>query len=267
MSFDLRLRYHLLHAFDETGRAMFGPEWTGSEAWARERADADMVRAQRRSIIDQLNSLRIRIEDLERVEVDETDSEMRRERGDQFRHMYDERERLKRSLHDLPVLDDSFIRDSDMFKRRCAVEDELREAFRSGDLMLLQGCSTVVEWDRWANSTDFQVNYALSMIRSSNSLQIAARRGPGFVRRVEFDTWIKRFGIMPDGSGSLESDAQARNWLRAEVAKTNGKKRMKKSEYYLEAKREIPDLGRRAFERAWANEAPGHWSKSGPIKK
>ena len=175
------------------------------------------------------------------------------------------RERLQKSLHDLPEVTDSWIADAEQFQRRCTVENTLREAFQGGDLTLLHGPSTVVEWDRWANSTDFRVYYGLSMIRAPKHPYFATRRAPGLVKRVQFDEWIKRFGVDPEDEGNLTPGAQCINWLRNEVAK--GPKQKTKDAYRIVAMAEIFGLTNREFDRCWANETPPNWKASGPLRR
>lgn len=262
--FTLRLFYPLLHVFDETGRAMYGHDWTSWEAWARDYGDPDETRLASKAIIDAINELPAKLAELSQVFVDQSDHDAVNEQGAKFQAIYTERERLHQSLHELPEISDSWIKDAETFKRRRTVEDTLREAFQAGDLTLLHGPSTVVEWDKWANSTDFRVYYGLSMIRAPKHPHFATRRAPGLIKRTEFDYWIKRFGLDPKGEESLTPSAQCINWLRNEVAK--GPKQKAKDAYRLAAMAEISGLSRREFNRCWANETPSNWKASGPLR-
>jgi hypothetical protein len=263
--FTLRVFYPLLHVFDETGHAMYGRAWTSWEAWARDYGDPDATRLARKATIDALNELPAKEAELALVVVDQSDFEAVNEQGAKFQVIYAERKRLKQSLHELPEISDSWIADAEKFQRRCSVENTLREAFRAGDLTLLHGPSTVVEWDKWANSTDFRVYYSLSMIRAPNHPHFATRRAPGLIKRTEFDQWIKRFGIKPEGEESLTPGAQCINWLREEVAE--GPKQKTKDAYRIAAMAKIYGLTRREFNRCWANETPANWKASGPLRK
>jgi hypothetical protein len=263
--FTLRLFYPLLHVFDETGRAMYGQDWTSWEAWARDYGDPDETRLARKGIIAALNELPAKLAELAQVVVDQSDYEAVNEQGAKYQAIYAERERLKQSLHELPEISDSWIADSEKFQRRCSVENTLREAFQAGELTLLHGPSTVVEWDKWANSTDFRVYYGLSMIRAPKNPHFATRRAPGLIKRTEFDQWIKQFGVDPEGEGSLTPSAQCINWLRSEIAK--GPKQKTKDAYRIVAMAEIFGLTRREFDRCWANETPSDWKASGPLRR
>lgn len=263
-SFTLRLFYPLLHVFDETGRAMYGNEWTSWEAWARDYGNPEETKVKRRAIVDALNALPEQEIALAQIVVDQSDHEAVQEQGERFRAVYAERERLHNELHELPEVHDSWIKDHKAFQRRLTVEATLRDAFRQGDLTLLFGPSTVVEWDRWANSTDFRVYFCLSMIRAPKNQNFGTRRAAAFIKRVEFDEWIKQFDVRPEGDGRLTPKAQCTNWLRAEVAK--GPKRMTKDELRAAAMAEISGLSWQEFDRCWANEVPQTWKRSGPFK-
>jgi hypothetical protein len=263
--FTLRLFYPLLHVFDETGRAMYGQDWTSWEAWARDYGDPDETRLARKGIIAALNELPAKLAELAQVFVDQSDYEAVNQQGAKYQAIYDERERLQKSLHDLPEVTESWIADAEQFQRRCTVENTLREAFQAGDLTLLHGPTTVVEWDKWANSTDFRVYYGLSMIRAPKHPYFATRRAPGLIKRVQFDEWIKRFGVHPERDGGLSPKAQCINWLRAEIAK--GPKSQNKDEFRAAAMAVVSGLSWDEFDRCWANEVPPSWKRSGPMRK
>ncbi|WP_208347866.1 hypothetical protein [Pseudaestuariivita rosea] len=264
-TFTLSLFYPLLHAFDETGRAMFRSEWTSWEAWARDYGDPDETRQKRRAIFDALNVLVGRENALTQVFVDQSDKEAAAIQNHKFQAIYKEQERLKLELHELPQVQDNWIKDHKAFQRRSRVEAELRDAFKQGELTLLFGPSTIVDWKRWANSTDFRVYFCLSMIRAPKNQLFGTRRAAALINRVEFDEWIKRFGVVPEGDGGLTAKAQCTNRLRAEVAK--GQKRKTKDQYRAEMMDQIPGLSRRQFDRCWADETPDSWKVSGPFRK
>jgi len=262
--FSLRLFYPLLHVFDETGRAMHGNSWSGAEAWARDFGDPDVTKQERRAIIEALNALPEREHALAQIAVDQSDYEAVQAQGEKFQAIYAEREKLYQELHDLPEVHDTWIKDHEAFQRRLTVEATLRDAFKQGDLTLLFGPSTVVEWERWANSTDFRVYFCLSMIRAPKNQYFGTRRAAALIKQVEFDEWIKRFGVLPEANGSLTPKAQCINWLRAEIAKG---KRYERDEYQHMALATIAGLSGREFKRVWANEVPAHWKNPGPLRK
>lgn len=262
--FTLRLFYPLLHVFDETGRAMHGNAWTSWEAWARDYGDPDETKTKRRAISVKINALSGRENSLKQGFVDQSDQEAASAQSEKFQAIYAEREKLYQELHDLPEVHDSWIKDHEAFKRRLTVEASLRDAFKQGDLTLLFGPSTVVEWERWANSTDFRVYFCLSMIRAPKNQYFGTRRAAALIKQVEFDEWIKRFGVLPEADGSLTPKAQCINWLRAEIEKG---KRFERDDYQHMALANIAGLSGREFKRVWGNEVPAHWKNSGPLRK
>ena len=268
LQMDFDSYYTLLHAFDLTGRSMFGKSWEGGEVGAILVEAPDAILERKTSIESRL--LRLREEDHRlqlQAEEDVSDVERNAITQDSNR-VWDERDTLRKELNSLPVVSDSWIDDVDFFKRRQAVEAELRNAFRTSELTIVLYSGRHVAFENWETEPHFVVSFALSIVvlppRARGGR--GPRRSAGFVRKVELHSWLKRFSENEAMAGELSAEAQCRAWLR-ELAKK--KKEKGKADYRDQALQLFSGLSGRKFDSLWAEDSiiPISWKKPGPVTK
>lgn len=155
MRFDISGHYLLLQAFDLTGRKIFGDEWRGDEAFARDSEDPASVSGERRNIQDRIKTLAASAVPHNAILASHADDEECQKASDALHHINQELGQLKERLAMLPDVTGAWLADHVAFKRRRDIEGKLFEAFRSGDLDLQVGPHEIVQWRSWSRQPDF----------------------------------------------------------------------------------------------------------------
>lgn len=260
MRFDISGHYLLLQAFDRTGRKVFGGEWRGDEAFARDTEDPSGVSGERRNIQDRIKTLAASAEPHNAILASDADEEEHQAASDALHHINQELGQLKERLATLPHVTGSWLADHKAFKRRTDIESKLFEAFRSGDLDLQVGPNEIVQWRNWSRQPDFKVLFSISCVIVPRSHAGQRRRGPAFIQLAAFDKWLGRFAGAATGTEELTPEAQLEVWLRNKIKQP---KKLSKADYKAQAREEIPDLTERAFHRVWSNTVPKSWKQGG----
>jgi len=261
---DQRLLYTLGEAYWRTGFALFGPEWTGYESLFAPQSGIAELRREYRQAINALERAKNQIKDLQRTSfLDETEEDWQLRRQ-QVQEAPDATLRLSQERDQLATLLRGPEEDQEAFDRRRIIECRLIEAFRQNDLTLIYAHSLIVEWDHWAQSGIFKVNFPDSLIYAPHRIT-RRRRATGYLKKSEFDTWLEQqpdILIPPD----LATDEdRAGFWLKQRARKDAAKP--KKAAIYAELEEKFPSLTGRALDRVWASNAPPEWKKPGAGKK
>lgn len=260
MRFDLSTFYLLLQAFDLTGRHLYGNDWRGDEAFARDSEDPSPLSKERQSIQDRIKKLAIAGAPHQAILAVDADEAEHQAASDALHHINQELGQLEERLATLPHLTGAWFADHEAFKRRTDIEGKLFAAFRSGDLNLQVGPNEIVQWRNWSRQPDFKVLFSMSCVIVPRSHANQRRRGPAFVQRVAFNNWLNRFSGAATETHELTPEAQLEVWLREKI---KGPKEFSKPVYRAFAIEEIPDLSARAFDRVWDNVVPENWKRSG----
>jgi len=260
MRFDISGHYLLLQAFDLTGRKIFGDEWRGDEAFARDTEDPSSVSDERQNVQNRIKTLAASTVPHNAILASDADEEEYQASSDALHQINQELGQLKERLATLPHLTGAWLADHEAFKRRTDIEAKLFEAFRSGDMDLQVGPNEIVQWRNWSRQPDFKVLFSMSCVIVPRSHAGQRRRGPAFIQRVAFNNWLNRFSGAATETHELTPEAQLEVWLREKI---KGPKEFSKPVYRAFAIEEIPDLSARAFDRVWDNVVPENWKRSG----
>lgn len=262
MRFDISGYYLLLQAFDLTGRRIFGSEWRGDEAFARDTEDPSSISHERRITQDRIKTLATSAAPYNAILASDADEEEHQKASDALHYLNRETEQLKERLATLPHVTGSWLADHGAFKRRRDIEGKLFEAFRSGDLDLQVGPNEIVQWRNWSRQPDFKVLFSISCVIVPRSHAGQRRRGPAFIQRVAFNNWLNRFADAATGTHEFTPEGQLEVWLRDKVRRFKPKD-FSKPVYRDQALEEIPGLSKRAFDRVWDNVVPDSWKSGG----
>jgi hypothetical protein len=262
LRFDLSNFHSLFEAFDHTGRRLYGEVWQGDEAFARTTKNPEPTRLRRAAIVGELKEIDRQIQHHSQFMKEEFGAEEHQKASDTLGQLYQKQAVLGLEIKDLPHLTDFWIKDHEAFERRLVVESELTDGFKSKEMLLYMGPSTIVEWNSWAREKAFKVYFGLSMIRAPYGDFNSRRRGPALVKREEFAEWLKRFKTQPDHDQPLTSAASCERWLTEQITK-DGTKRHTKDEYRGMAIGKFPGLSARRFDRIWDATVPASWKAPG----
>lgn len=261
-SFHLSPYYFLLQAFDRTGEAMFGGDWSGQEVRARPpEADLRKVQKQRDQIEAQLQDFGAQLDALrEEKTTDFSPLELDR-RGDKLLAIKAAQKDCRRQLMALPDLTNTNNESAERFDRRCAVENELRQAFENEKLLLIAGDGLTVVWKQWVDEPDFTVDFYLSTVTCPADVA-AAGIAPAFVMSEAFDKWVMRFPFGMLGRPVPPLMTQIEDWL-IDAIKDDPQKRISAAEFRTRAKKQFPDAKKAQVETAWNKVAPPSRTRSG----
>lgn len=263
MRFDLSAFYLLLQAFDLTGRHLYGNDWRGDEAFARDNGDPSPLSKERQSIQDRIKNLALAAAPHQAILAVDADEAEHQAASDALHHITREANDLKEQLATLPEVTSSWFADYEAFQRRADVESKICAAFQSGDLSLQVGPYEIVQWRTWSRKPDFEIVFSMSCVRVPASHAGEQRSGPALIPRVAFNKWISRFSGAATGTEELTPEGQLELWLRE---KTKRPKEFSKAEYKAQAFKEVTDLSERSFDRIWANTVPDSWKQSGRLR-
>lgn len=263
-SFHLSPYYFLLQAFDSTGEAMFGKDWSGQEVRARPpETDLRKVQSQQAKLEAQLIELEAQLAallgenatDLSPLETDR--------RGDSLLAIKAAQKECRRQLIALPDLTNTNNESAERFERRCAVEGELRQAFDSSKLSLIAGDGLTVVWSQWVVEPDFAVDFYLSTVTCPASI-VSAGVAPAFVVAEDFDKWVSRFPFGMIGRPVPPLQTRVEDWLKAAIA-DDPHNRITAAEFRDRARAQFSDASKTQVETAWNKVAPP--SRTGPGRK
>ncbi|WP_321831177.1 hypothetical protein [Thalassovita sp.] len=258
--------YLLLDAFDKTGLAMFGKDWTGHEVRAAP-VDPDplSVRAEIEKIEARLEQISLQLSDIHKTPIKELTPGERARQAKDLKALSDEQKDLRCQYAELPDVSDMSDKGSLAFSRRMDVENALKDAFKSGALSLIVAQNTRVEWEVWSAEIGFSVAFFRSLVACPNQL-MNLDTAPGFVVKTEFDRWLYRFQKTNAGIETLSAFAKIEDFLRHEFAKDPDCNTPKQAFKAL-AKENLKDYSRDRFDLVWATVAPAERSKGGRKRK
>ena len=260
---DHRIYYVLSEVYWRTGYALYGDHWTGTETAYRPDCDLDELRQRHKEAAAAFERHQDHARFLSRNIPDQlTDTEYRAHRAeigaaeDAAAAARLERDQLSDALR---------VREQNQryYDRRVSVERRLVRAFTKGELDLIQGTGTIVEWEKWAKHAAFRVSFGKSLIYAPSHL-CNNRRDTGFVARESFDNWL---------SNVFENEVK--------VAKREGADRfVKMQEWFINWIAENPEepgkelsrqqfnkafkpKGKTTFDNLWAALAPPSWKGKG----
>lgn len=262
MRFDLSEFHLLLQAFDIAGRHLYGKDWRGDEAFARDTEDPAAVSEERRDLQNRLKALEASAAPYRAILAADADEDEHQLASDALHHITHEQHQVKESLATLPHVTGSWLADHGAFTRRKAIEAELFGGFRSGDLSLQVGPREIVQWRSWSREPDFKVLFAMSSVILPRSHAGLRRRGPAFVQRAAFNKWLDRFQGADADIDELTPESQLQVWLRDRVNRFKPKE-FSKADYKAKALEDVPGLSKRVFDRIWAETVPDSWKQSG----
>ncbi|MBL4751433.1 MAG: hypothetical protein JKX71_12780 [Amylibacter sp.] len=266
IEFDLTTLYSLFHAFDQTGRRMFGDSWRGIEAFAQRKDDPKATKDERAKIIARIRDLSAQSIPYQTILDLGGSQEETQMASDALYPLHTEERALKEKLTAIPHVTDHWVNDHEAYFRRRRVEDELRTAFDNHDLDLHLGNSSIVEMRSWSKCDGFRIYYGLSMVRVPSQYAGKQRRQPAFIPKAALDKWLTRFGSISSNEAELTPEMRLKIWLEGMVDKYKPKER-KKSDYCTQALNEITGLSKREFDRVWAATVPISWKASGAPEK
>lgn len=254
-SFHLSPYYFLLQAFDRTGEAMFGSDWSGQEVRARPlETDLRKVQKQQADIETQLIKLEAQLVALlEESATDLSPLEMDR-RGDRLLAIKAAQKECRRQLIALPDLTNSNNESAERFERRCAVEGELRQAFDSAKLSLIAGDGLTVVWSQWVVEPDFLVDFYLSTVTCPAGI-VSAGVAPAFVIAEDFDKWVNRFPFGMIGRPIPPLQTRIEDWLKDAIA-NDRHNRITAAEFRNRARAQFPAASKSQIKVAWDKVAP-----------
>ncbi|MCK0140015.1 hypothetical protein [Aliiroseovarius sp. F47248L] len=265
-TFHLTPYYFLLQAFDKTGEAMFGEDWSGQEVrTGAPTMDLRPIKAEQEAIEIRLLSIADRQAAI-RGEVNLQLSPEERERvGGETIALREEQIELRVRRSELPDLTHMTNEDAERFERRCAVETELRTAIQNGALRLIAGDGLIVEWNKWAMEDGFNVNFYLSTVQVPASI-LSTGSAPALVLIEEFETWLKRFGVPTAPPDPIPLITQLENFFR-EQFKGDPELLTPREAFFDLASKTFPDASLRKLRQAWDNAAPDERRKGGRKRK
>ncbi|MCI2400410.1 hypothetical protein [Aliiroseovarius subalbicans] len=232
---------------------MFGDEWSGHEVRTGEPwNDLRPVEKRKTEIEAFLVKLDDRLRELDSENTADLTLAERDRRGEEYGALKSKQRKLRKEYHDLPDLTNCTHELPERFDRRCAVESELKNAFKEGDLQLMLGDGVPIEWDRWAAEAQFHVDFYLSTVRAPEQFG-AMGIGPALVPMQSFDGWITRFGPGALKSGEMTITAQLERYLREQFEK-DPHEEISKSEFKLRAAAEFSEHNNYSgeeFDRVW----------------
>lgn len=254
-SFHLSPYYFLLQAFDRTGEAMFGGDWSGQEVRARPpETDLRKVQKHQADIETQLMKLEAQLVALlEESASDLSPLEMDR-RGDRLLAIKAAQKECRRQLVALPDLTNTNNESAERFERRCAVEGELRQVFDCAKLSLIAGDGLTVVWSQWAVEPDFSVDFYLSTVTCPASI-VSAGVAPAFVVAEDFDKWVSRFPYGMIGRPVAPLQTRIEDWLKDAIG-NDPHNRITATEFRDAARTQFSDASKTQVETAWNKVAP-----------
>jgi hypothetical protein len=262
LKFDLNKFYSLLEVFDRTGRLLFPNEWTGEEAWARQVGDPKTSLEEREVLKQQILELKgieppiglLLGQGFQEEELEQEPSDS----GAIIASQRNTRAMLARLPRDMGL----WKADHAIYSRRKTVESELFDAFDAGEMKVQLGSSLIADWRSWSQYGGFKVYYGLSMLRIPHQAYLNGRRRPGFVRKVEFALWARKFATESSPGLDTETEDVVELWFQREVESANHQ-RFLKDDMWERAREIFSELSQRAFNRIWDNNAPKAWKSGG----
>lgn len=257
--FNMQRLYILLEAFDRLGAHIYGDQWTGMEPWATSPDAALALRQEKLQAIAEVDAVEAEIEKAQRAFKRAIDNDERTQASAALHKLGEQQQRVLEKRDSIPDISDTFIRDQAAFERRREAEATLRDGLKQGRIRLQFGPNTVFDWRDWCEAPRSRLYIALSMATVAERLS-SLRRAPVFIDRTEFDAWLREIvPLNPDAPQPTPKELCAA-FLRAEIRKP---KNGKKSDYWDEARKQIPGLSRNAFDQVWAEIVPASWQKAG----
>ncbi|RKQ64141.1 hypothetical protein [Oceanibaculum indicum] len=257
--FDMQRLYILLEAFDRLGAHIYGDQWTGTEPWATSPEASLALRQERQQAIAEVDTVEAEIEKAQRAFNRAIDNDERTQASATLHKLREHEKALSEKLRSIPDISDTYIRDQATFERRRKAEAILRDGLKQGRIRLQFGPNTIIDWRDWCEAPRSRLYIALSMATVAGRLS-SLRRAPVFIDRTEFDAWVREIApLNPDAPQPTPKELCAA-FLRAEIRKP---KNGKKSDYWDEARKQIPSLSRNAFDQVWAEIVPASWQKAG----
>lgn len=262
MQFDLERYSSLLQCFDQTGRRVFGRDWTGKEAFAKPADDPTNIKQERESLVSRIMELEKEAYPYNRLLATDAGTDAFNAANAALYPIDAEIRDIKEALSSLPDTLNSLVTDFEAFTRRRKIEQILTDAFKAGDLNIVLGNSFVLDWKTMIRMRGFKLYFGLSMARVPKEYYSGPRHAPAFLNTTDFWGWLNQTFEPSEISGTKTKQAQAEAFL-AEKVKTNKPKQFSKDEYREEAKALIPGLSDQAFDRAWAKVVPESWKSKG----
>lgn len=253
--------YSLLQAFDLTGQRLFQNNWSGHEVFTAPTVNPAAIMDRKEAIERELLELRRQDRRLQaEIEEQELSEAERRDNSREAENIYTKRDALNAERNALPEVGATWTEDHAAFERRMKVEKHLREAFEDGALTLQLLTGYNANYAGWITQRHFYISFGLSVVIPPRSARMNRRRYPAYIDRNKFEIWLYRF--RPDAvlAGELNAEEKCRFWLAEQAQRPKGKRN--KQDFFLDANRQLPDLTRRAFDRAWADTVPDLWKST-----
>lgn len=261
-SFHLSPYYFLLQAFDRTGEAMFGGEWSGHEVRTIP-AEDDLrpIQEQRDKIEGTLRNLEQQLDRLLTEDALELSPRELERRGEKIVAIKSEQKEQRRRLVALPDLSNATNEGAERFDRRRAVEQELHKAFDEDRLALIAGDGLVVGWNNWTGQPDFALDFYLSTVTCPASI-VSTGVAPAFVISEDFDKWVKRFPFALPGREVPALEAQITDWL-LNAMKNDPSETIRASVLRSQAKERFPEASKNLIKQIWDDTAPASRKRAG----
>ena len=263
MMLPLEEYYFLLHAFDRLGRRLYPSEWTGDEFEQSPMNSPEVIAARREPIEKGLSEIGLEIDAARAAIARTTDEAEIAAHKERLPQLFEERSDLQIVCADVDSTTTitASLRPikGELRPRQCCSARSKPE-----NIHAQYGRGLMIDWAAWSRERGFKCYLALSLVAAPR-LRSGMRRATVLIRRDEFEKWLQlTWPDDPAARAAMSMEQRCEEWLADFVRKSDGKKPLGKPSIYADAKRDIPGLPRRVFDRVWSGRVvPPLWRKKG----
>ena len=257
--------YTLSDAVELTGRRLFAHEWTGFE-YSQERPQwsPDELEQAHSAIQKTINALEQQLSETENAISATLDDEENQRLG-QKRSSINRRRQIEASKLGLLPQPEILRQTFEAYRRRIEAESAVVDAIQQGKLNVHDGRGRPLSTLVW---TDVRFRYYIELSIIVNCKTAGAPRWrPARIDEKELDRWVATLQPPVQSRGKPSADEQLRLFLRQQVRAVEGGTPVQGKAAFRElARKEIPGLTKRMFERLWMEEIPDSWHQPGRRK-
>lgn len=267
---EIRKHYLLSEALDLIGKRLFARSWTGQEYAQQPTPSPEDIAAMREPFETSCANLTQELTEIESRIARSLDQQMLTQASQRKREIEDQLGTLRTKLFlELPE-PNSVMRDQwESYRRRVTTERTLMDAIRERRFDVDDGRKKQIHPLVWTDDPRFRCYIELSIAVTAKRSG-APRVQPVRIDEVSFDSWLQalppRVAHEPTAEDDLSPQEKCRVLIRNWVVESNGLQLKPKAAYLADVRKCIENLSERAFEQAWAAEAPPSWKKHGKRK-
>jgi hypothetical protein len=266
----IRKHYLLSEAFELVGRQLFGQTWTGMEYAQQPTPSVDEIAAAREPYETSYTNLARDLTEIEARISRSLDQEELARATERKRTIEEQLAFLRTKLHlELPEPNEVMRSQWETYQRCVATERTLIDAIQDRRFSVDDGRGRQIHPLIWTNDPRFRCYLELSVAVTAKR-SVTPRVQPVRIDEASFDAWVRTLqplvGHEARPEDKLPPPERARALIRNWAADSNGAQLKSKAAYMADAHGIIEGLSERAFDQAWAIEAPAAWKRHGKRK-